>query len=288
MVTPRKMQSLRPSLKIRLAPGHDSLRRRVAQMQGPFVVFKAGSPPARSGICKLGRELPLTLTDVISRAEPVVSSLQLQLEEITANTRALVPPERLAPIESFIQELRSSGVEDRALPVGALAPAFTLRGALGKPAALTDLLALGPVVLKFFRGRWDAYDMTELEMWEGLLPALRQRKALFLAISPQTPRQNAFTADRHHLTFPILSDPASFVADQFGLAYTVPDTMRAYFRSILVNLPFLHGDETWRLPLPATYALNPSGGVIFAQAFADHRRRPEPAVVLAALDDASR
>lgn len=212
--------------------------------------------------------------------------LQHQLDEITANTRALVPSERLVHIEQVISDLRSTGIESRILGLSSDAPPFSLTGANGKRVRSEDLLALGSLVIKFFRGRWDPYDMTELEAWQALVPDLRAHNALLVAISPQTPRQNGFTADRHNFTFPILSDPTAALAEQFGLTYTVPDATRAYYRSILVNIPFLNGDETWRLPLPATIVLNPAGKVLFSEAHADHRIRPEPSDVLSVLEQA--
>jgi peroxiredoxin len=221
---------------------------------------------------------------VTSRAEPFATSLQYQLDEITANTRALVPPERLAITEQVIAALRDTHLEQQILPAQAAAPPFELTAGNNKCVNSGDLLALGPLVLKFFRGRWDPYDMTELEVWQTLQPALRERRALLVAVSPQTPRQNAFTADRHNLTFPLLSDPACAVAGQFRLAYTVPDATRLWYRSMLVNIPFLNGDESWRLPLPATFLVAPDGTILFAEANADHRIRPEPAHVLALLD----
>ena len=218
-----------------------------------------------------------------SSKEPASQSLQYQLDEITANTRALVPPERLALTEQLIANLQTSGLEQQILPVNAGTPSFQLTAASNKSINSDDLLALGPVVLKFFRGRWDPYDMTELEAWQSLQPTLREHRALLVAVSPQTPRQNAFTADRHKLTFPILSDPTCTLAAQFRLAYTVPDVSRVHFRAMLVNIPFLNGNDSWRLPLPATYILDSSGKVLFAEAHADHRIRPEPTRVLDAL-----
>ena len=111
-----------------------------------------------------------------------------------------------------------------------------LKSATGKLVRSADLLSLGPLVLKFFRGRWDPYDMTELEAWQALQPELRRRRALIVAISPQTPRQNAFTADRHGLAFPILSDPSCTFANRCNLAHTVPEPTRAHYRSMLVNI----------------------------------------------------
>jgi peroxiredoxin len=221
----------------------------------------------------------------------VTDSLQSQLDAITAQTRTLVQPERLAVTEQAIHDLLDTGIESRVLPVGAAAPEFSLPDALtGKAVRSTDLLALGPVIVNFFRGRWCPYCVTELEAWQAAFPQVRERGALLIAISPQLPRQNDFTVQHHSLTFPVLSDAGCRVAEMFGIAYTVPERLQAHLRSILINIPFVHGDQgdaTWRLPLPATFVLK--GGadgraaIAFAEAHADHRVRPDPADVLAAL-----
>ena len=218
-------------------------------------------------------------------------SLQSQLDAITSQTRSLVQPERLAITEQAIHDLLDSGIESRVLSVGAPAPVFSLPDALtGKLVRSTDLLALGPVIVNFFRGRWCPYCMTELEAWQAAFPQVRERGALLIAISPQLQRQNDFTVQQHSLTFPVLSDAGCRVAEMFGVAYAVPEGMRAHLRSILINIPFIHGeqgDATWRLPLPATFVLKPGtdgqASVSFAEAHADHRVRPDPADVLAAL-----
>jgi peroxiredoxin len=230
--------------------------------------------------------------------------LQSRLDTITANTRALVQPERLAITDTAVQNLLDSGIESSILPVGSNAPAFSLQPAQSTSLALptgskklvhsSDLLALGPLIINFFRGRWCPYCVTELEAWQAAFPAVRERGALLVAISPQLPRQNDFLVQQHHLTFPVLSDPGAAVAASFGITYTVPEAMQLHYRSILINIPFIHGDQgenTWRLPLPATFVVRPTrtstgevgGTITFAEAYADHRVRPDPLDVLAAL-----
>jgi peroxiredoxin len=221
----------------------------------------------------------------------VSESLQSRLDAITAQTRALVQPERLAITDSAIQDLLTTGIESRALQPGVAAPVFTLPDALtGKLIRSADLLALGPVIVNFFRGRWCPYCVTELEAWQNIYPDVRARGALLVAISPQLLRQNDFTVQHHSLTFPVLTDAGCRVAESFGIAYTVPEAQREHLRSILINIPFIHGDhgdETWRLPLPATFVLKRDANgqpiIAFAEAHADHRVRPDPADVLAAL-----
>jgi peroxiredoxin len=228
-----------------------------------------------------------------------MTPLQDQLDEITANTRNLVQPERMAVGERAVRELFDSGIEDRILPVGAVAPDFALNDSTGHLVRSADLLALGPLVIKFFRGRWCPYCVTELEAWRDLHSRLREAGALLVAISPQTTRQSDFMVGQHGLPFPVLSDPGCALAEKFGLAYTIPEYHRDYFRSILVNIPFVNGsekpggsekpsgtekgaDQSWRLVLPATYVISPAGRVIYAEAHADFRVRPEPEEALSA------
>ena len=213
-----------------------------------------------------------------------MASLQDQLDTITATTRTLVQADRLAVSEQAVTDLFATGIEDRILPLGAQAPEFALQDAIsGKLIHSSDLLAVGPLIISFFRGRWCPYCMTELETWRDLYPQVRERGALFVAVSPQAVRQNDFTVQQHGLQFPVLSDPTSELAEKFGISYTVPEYHQKYFRSILVNIPYVNDEATWRLPLPAVFVVKQDGTIAFAEAHADFRVRPEPQDVLAAL-----
>lgn len=211
-----------------------------------------------------------------------MSPLQSQLDEITANTRHLVQAERLEVSERAVEDLFATGIEERILPVGAEAPEFALKDTCGRLVRSADLLETGPLVVTFFRGRWCPYCVTELEAWRDLYGQLREAGALMVAIGPQIQRQSDFMAGQHGLPFPVLTDQNSLVAEQFGLAYTVPEYHREYYLSILVNIPFVNGERSWRLPLPATYVIGRRGRVVFAEAHADFRVRPEPGEALAA------
>ena len=220
-------------------------------------------------------------------------SLQDQLDRITQNTRALVQPERLAISEKATADLFNTGIEDRILKAGTQAPAFTLEDArTHKPINSADLIALGPLVVNFFRGRWDPYCITELEAWRDLHTEIRYRGAFLVAISPQTTRQNNFTLQQHAIPYPLLSDPGAAIAEQFGIAHTIPPDYRRYFQSILINIPFNNAglsyhnatEASWRLPLPAVFVIDRTNTIRFSEAHADPRVRPEPADILAALD----
>ena len=210
--------------------------------------------------------------------------LQDELDAMTQRTRELVQPERLIPGEQAVAELFASGMEERILSVGQQAPEFALPNGAGKMVRSSDLLALGPLVINFFRGRWCSYCISELGAWQRLYPRIRERGALLVGICPQMARQNDFTSSQHELSFPLLSDEGAWTASKFGLAYTVPPYLQKYYRSILVNIPYINGEQSWRLPLPATYVIGQNGTILYARAYADFRVRPEPLDALAVLN----
>jgi peroxiredoxin len=73
-----------------------------------------------------------------------------------------------------------------------------------------------------------------------------------------------------------LSDVGNQVARQFGLVYRVPEEQQAIYRRAFINLPLVNGDESWELPIPATYVVERDGRVAFAYANEDYTERPEP------------
>jgi peroxiredoxin len=101
-----------------------------------------------------------------------------------------------------------------------------------------------------------------------------------VAISPQTRHQSDLMADQHHLRFPLLCDTGNAVAKQFGLVYGVPEYQQEIYRNVFVNLPFLNGDTSWELPVPATYILDHDSTVLYASANPDYTDRPEPRDIL--------
>lgn len=222
----------------------------------------------------------------------MIPLLQDQLDAITTRTRALVQPERLAVSERATAELFASGIEDNIFKPGQRAPSFSLADATsGKDVRSEDLIALGPVVISFFRGRWCPYCVTELETWRELAPELRRRGANFVAVSPQSERHSGFMIDQYALRFPVLTDPGAVVAEQFGVAFSISKVQRLYYQSILINIPFnnvglsYHNatEASWRLPLPATFLVGRDGLVKFAEAHADFRVRPEPGEILSLI-----
>jgi len=51
----------------------------------------------------------------------------------------------------------------------------------------------------------------------------------------------------------------------------------------MTKLPGYNGDQSWELPLAATYVIRPDQTISYARIDADWRRRAEPAEILSFL-----
>ena len=222
-----------------------------------------------------------------SLEEPAAGPDVRPLREIFAECKDLiakyVPAEIQAVHSRAIAELNEKHIVDNSLSVAKKAPGFELQDQNAKPVSSANLLAKERLVICFIRGRWCPFCVGQLEAMNRILPQIEHAPASLIAISPQTVKQSFFMADQHKLRFPLLSDPGNRVARQFGLVYRVPDYQQAVYRRVFINLPFANGDESWELPVPATYILNRSGSVLFSSVNADYSERPEPAEILSQL-----
>lgn len=209
------------------------------------------------------------------------------LREILAERKELiakyVPAETQAIHGQAVAELKKRHLTANILSVGTKAPAFELLDHDGKMVSSSALLATGSLVLCFIRGRWCPFCVGQLEAMNLALPQIEQAGAGLVVVSPQTVKQSFFMHDQHKLRFPLLSDAGNRVARQFGLTYRVPELQEAVYRRAFVNLPFTNGDESWELPIPATYVLDRDGTVLYASADEDYTERPEPTDVVRAL-----
>jgi peroxiredoxin len=203
-------------------------------------------------------------------------SLAQQLDALTTRLCSLVPAERLAVIDRAADELARSGLTERALKAGDRAPGFALPDGDGRLWRSEGLLRNGSLVIVFYRGRWCAYCNSQLAALQEVHRQIAAAGASLVAISPQTQKHSYMTRDMHTLRFPVLSDQGNQVARQFGLVYRVPPELQAMYEGIFTRLPGYNGDQSWELPLAATYIVRPDAKISFARADVDWRQRPEP------------
>ena len=214
-------------------------------------------------------------------------SLEHELASFKAEFSRTAPAGRAALYEAKIEELRADFALASAVGADEAAPDFALPNAAGKSIVLKELLRSGPVILTFYRGGWCPYCNIQLRAYQSVLPQISASGARLVAISPQLPDNSLDTANKNALTFDVLSDVRNEVARSYGLVYSLPEEIRAALRSNNKALPSINGDQSWELPVPATYVIARDQHVALAYIEVDYRKRLEPEALLTCLKSLS-
>ena len=212
-------------------------------------------------------------------------SLADQLVEYRAGFQQKVPQAAQDTMAAATDTLAASGITDKALKVGDTAPDFELPDASGKQVSLSELLKQGPVVINFYRGEWCPYCNLELRAFQALLPEFKQAGAALVAISPELPDHSLSVSEKHNLEFSVLSDVGNRVSRQYGLVFTLDESLRPIYQNFGIDIVTSNGNDSYELPLPATYVIDQSGQIRYGFAEADYTQRAEPQDVLAAVRD---
>ncbi len=207
-------------------------------------------------------------------------TLQERLDQVRARSK----PEITARYDRLVAALRASGAADAALKAGDAAPEFMLANAEGRLVASHELLAKGPLVLSFYRGRWCPYCVTELEALQGSTAAIAAAGAALVAVTAED-CGGALTAKRERkFDFEILCDPDNGLGLAFGLLFRLPQEVIAWYRHIEIDFPVRYGNASWFLPIPATYVIGRDGVIRHAYVNPEFRERMDPAAILAVLN----
>jgi hypothetical protein len=81
-------------------------------------------------------------------------SLKTELKVLQARLESGRSADVVATMHRAVEELRASGAAHRVLKVGDRAPEFVLPNAAEEPIDSRALLAKGPLIVTFYRGRW--------------------------------------------------------------------------------------------------------------------------------------
>jgi len=161
-------------------------------------------------------------------------------------------------------------------------PPFLLPDGNNRLVALDDLLKEGPAIISFNRGHWCEYCLIELAAFREALNEFARGGAKVASIMPET---HNFTSQMdHHEAFPVLSDIDNGYALNLGLAIWLGEEVRQLYLEHGLHLEKYNGNDTWFLPIPATFVVGTDGRIIDRYVDPDFRNRMEIAEILAALE----
>jgi len=207
-------------------------------------------------------------------------------DEITAfqnNFLPTVPKETLDLLISELQTLIAKGLAEQAIEAGDKFPNFSLPNADSTPVSLSTLLKKGPLVISFYRGAWCPYCNLEIKVLQDRLADIQTAGAQLIAVSPQTPDKSANQVSISSLTFDVLSDNSNQLAKQCGLVFTLPESLRPIYAAWEIDIPGHNGDDTFELPMPATFIIGTDSIVKYAFIDMDYTKRLEPEIIVEQL-----
>ncbi len=109
---------------------------------------------------------------------------------------------------------------------------------------------------------------------------IRELGGELLAISPQDLKNTARTKEDLGLSFILLSDQGNHLAERFGLKYAYTENAKEAYMKLGMNVPKYNGDDSWTLPMPATYVVDRSGMIDYSYLNADYTQRGEPEEIM--------
>ena len=210
----------------------------------------------------------------------LIDEIQKYQEQFKVNA----PQEVQAIMKKVTKKLEEQGLSKNALQVGDLAKEINLPNALNNTIDLNEILQDNDfVVVNFYRGVWCPYCNIELKALENINKELKTLGAVLLAVSPQTPDASLSTKEKNELTFEVLSDINNHVAKDYGLVFSLDEELRPIYLSFGINIPTSNNDNSYEIPMPATYVINKNKEIIFAFVDEDYTKRCEPQDIIDAI-----
>lgn len=207
-----------------------------------------------------------------------------KIEKINQSFSRMMSKDDLESLRVEIKELAESGLSEKALKIGESIPECILPNEGNEIIDLHSIIRKQPVIISFYRGQWCPYCNLELRAFQEALPEIKKLHAQLVAISPQTPDYSLSTKQRNELEFDLLSDVGNQVSRSFGLVFRLSDRMKELYLKYRMSLPCYNGDDSWELPVPATFVVDKKGIIRARFVNADYTQRTDPAEVITVLD----
>jgi peroxiredoxin len=193
--------------------------------------------------------------------------------DIFASAARKLNPDDAAAVDRLVARLREHHAGDSAPKPGEAMPSFTLPDESGRLVSLRDLLARGPAVVTFHRGHWCPYCRISINTLAKAQPRIEALGARMVAIVPDRQPFAAEMKADSNVKFPILTDMDNGYAMSLNLAIWVGTEVKEFMTRIGRALPDYQGNDSWTLPIPATFVVGRDGRIKARYVDPDYRTR---------------
>lgn len=206
------------------------------------------------------------------------------IKEYQVSFKQKAPQEVQEIMLSATKKLQDASISKNALKVEDTAKEFTLPNAVGKNVSLNEVLRRNDfAIVSFYRGAWCAYCNFELKALQERNEEFKTLGAQLVAISPQSPDASLSTQEKHDLKFEVLNDTNNVIAKEYGLVFSLAQELRPIYLSFGIDIPASNSEDSYELPMPATYVVNKNKEIIFSFIDEDYTKRCEPQDIIDAI-----
>jgi peroxiredoxin len=223
------------------------------------------------------------LEQAFQRIGAMDASLDEQLKAFSDAARQK-RPQFAEAVDRLVGRLRESGAGTSAPQPGELMPPFHLPDENGHIVSLDRLLAKGPVAVTFHRGHWCPYCRININALAHTQEKIASEGGQIVAIMPDRQQFVSELKSAAKVPFPILTDMDNGYALSLNLAIWLGAEMQKMLAG-LRDLPSFQGNNSWILPIPATFVVAKDGLIRARFVDPDYRKRMAIDDLLAALKD---
>jgi peroxiredoxin len=222
-----------------------------------------------------------SIEDAFKRIRSIDASLDEQLQTFSQSVRKR-RPEFADAVDRLVERLRQSGAGESAPQPGEPMPPFILPDETGHMVSLQDLIAKGPVAVTFHRGHWCPYCRININALAQAHRKVSEEGGQIVAIMPDRQQFSSEIKIKGELPFPILTDMDNGYALSLNLAIWVGDEIQRMMTG-RHDLSEYQGNDSWMLPIPATFVVGQDGRIKARFVDPDYRKRMAIDDLLAAL-----
>ena len=209
------------------------------------------------------------------------ASLEEQLKAFSDAARQK-RPQFAEAVDRLVGRLRESGAGTSAPQPGEPMPPFHLPDENGHIVSLDRLLAKGPVAVTFHRGHWCPYCRINIKALAHTQEKIASEGGQIVAIMPDRQQFVSELKSAAKVPFPILTDMDNGYALSLNLAIWLGAEMQKMLAG-LRDLPSFQGNNSWILPIPATFVVAKDGLIRARFVDPDYRKRMAIDDLMAAL-----